>query len=82
MFNVGDILINKANNSLVVLILTQEGRARILQSNSQERIGTVMTCSNPKFYILATDIQKQLYLKEKIKSTYKKEKNTKIPNYL
>lgn len=31
MFNVGDILINKANNSLVVLILTQEVRARILQ---------------------------------------------------
>jgi len=80
MFNVGEILINKANNSLVVLILTQEGKARILQSNSSDRIGTIMTCSNPKFYTLTTDTQR--YLKEKIKVTYKKEKNTKIPAYL
>ena len=80
MFNIGDILINKANNSLVVLILTQKGKARILQSNSSEKIGTIMTCSNPKFYTLSTDTEK--YLKEKIKVTYKKEKNTKIPTYL
>jgi len=80
MFNIGEILINKANNSLVVLILTQEGKARIIQSSSQEKIGTTMTCSNPKFYTLVTDTQK--YLKEKIKFTYKKEKNTKIPSYL
>lgn len=79
MFNKGDILINKKNPSLVVLIMTEAGDAKVLESNKWDK-GKAIQCTEPKFYEKVTDTEK--YLKQTIVAKYKKEKNIQIPEYL